>query len=92
MTTKLKFLPVLAVVFTVPLYFYFHKKTEKVVVNPNRWINILYIQICSKQKIKWRFLLKIGFWDFFNVILVELQLSIYPILALPVKRSNAKTI
>ena len=47
------------------------------VLNPNRWINILYLQICSKQKIKWRFLLKNWFLGFFYVMLIGLHMLSY---------------
>ena len=40
MITKLKALPVLVIIFSIPLYFYFNKKKENIVVSPDRWIMI----------------------------------------------------
>ena len=37
---KVKFLPFLVVVCAIPLYFYFNKKTEQVVAQPDKWIMI----------------------------------------------------
>ena len=37
---KVKFLPFLIIIFAIPLYFYLNKKTENVVVEPDKWIMI----------------------------------------------------